>query len=394
MIIKPKIWNNICVTAHPLGCAAQVRSQVNYVKRKDKIEGPKKTVVIGASNGYGLAARIVSAFNCGSATIGVAYEHPGKKTRPATAGWYNTEAFKTEAQNEGYSAWNVNGDAFSEEIKTQVVELIKEKLGQIDFLVYSIAAPRRIDPKTGEIYTTAIKPIGELLTARTVDFRTGKVSQVTAEPATGKEIEQTIKVMGGEDWFLWIERLIKEDLIKNGFLTIAFSYVGPEFTKAIYRDGTIGRAKKDLESKADKINRLVSSINGKAIISVNKALVTRASAVIPAVPLYFTLLYKVMKEKHLHEGCIQQMYRLYHDVLFTGKAPKVDSKGRIRMDDREMSEDVQQAVLNLWKIVETKNLDNIEDLGDIKGLREEFLRHHGFGMPEVDYNREVEPDIF
>lgn len=394
MIIKPKIWNNICVTAHPLGCAAQVRSQINYVKTKGKIEGPKKTVVIGASNGYGLAARIVSAFSCGSATIGVAYEHPGKKTRPATAGWYNTEAFKTEAQKEGYSAWNVNGDAFSEEIKTQVVELIKEKLGQIDFLVYSIAAPRRIDPKTGEIYSTAIKPIGKILTSRTVDFRTGKVSQITAEPATGKEIEQTVKVMGGEDWFLWIERLIKEDLIKNGFLTIAFSYVGPEFTKAIYRDGTIGRAKKDLESKADEINRLVSSINGKAIISVNKALVTRASAVIPAVPLYFTLLYKVMKEKHLHESCIQQMYRLYHDVLFTGKAPKVDSKGRIRMDDREMSKDVQQAVLNLWKIVETKKLDNIEDLGDIKGLREEFLRHHGFGMPGVDYNQDVKPDIF
>ena len=394
MIIKPKIWNNICVTAHPLGCAAQVRSQIDYVKGKEKIEGPKNTLVIGASNGYGLAARIVSTFNCGSATIGVAYEHAGKERRSATAGWYNTESFKAEAQKEGYPAWNVNGDAFSEEIKTEVVELIKEKLGQVDFLVYSIAAPRRIDPETGEIYSLVVKPIGEKFTAKTVDFLTGKVSHVTAQPATEKEIVQTIKVMGGEDWILWTKRLFQENLIKKDFLTIAFSYVGPEFTKAIYRDGTIGRAKEDLESKADEINRLIASVNGKAIISVNKALVTRASAVIPALPLYVALLYKVMKEKHVHEGCIQQMCRLYHDVLFTGKDPKTDSKGRIRMDDWEMRKDVQQAVYDLWKIVETKNLDNIEDLGDIKGLREEFLRHHGFGMPGVDYNREVVLDIF
>ena len=394
MIIKPKIWNNICVTAHPLGCAAQVRSQINYVKGKGKIEGPKNTLVIGASNGYGLAARIVSTFNCGSATIGVAYEHAGKERRPATAGWYNTESFKAEAQKEGYPAWNVNGDAFSEEIKTEVVELIKEKLGKVDFLVYSIAAPRRIDPETGEIYSSAVKPIGEKFTAKTVDFLTGKVSHVSAQPATEKEIVQTIKVMGGEDWILWTKRLFQENLMKNGFLTIAFSYVGPEFTKAIYRDGTIGRAKEDLESKADEIHRLIASVNGKAIISVNKALATRASAVIPALPLYVALLYKVMKEKHVHEGCIQQMCRLYHDVLFTGKDPKTDSKGRIRMDDWEMRKDVQQAVYDLWKIVETKNLDNIEDLGDIKGLREEFLRHHGFGMPGVDYNREVVLDIF
>jgi enoyl-[acyl-carrier protein] reductase/trans-2-enoyl-CoA reductase (NAD+) len=394
MVIKPKIWNNICVTAHPLGCAAQVRSQINYVKAKGKIKGPKKTVVIGASNGYGLAARIVSAFSSGSASIGVAYEHAGKEKRPATAGWYNTESFLAEAQKEGCPAWNVNGDAFSEEIKTEVVELIKEKLGQVDFFVCSIAAPRRIDPITGEIYSTAIKPIGEAFTAKTVDFLTGKVSSVTAKPATEKEIVQTIKVMGGEDWFLWIKRLFQENLIKTGFLTIAFSYVGPEFTRAIYRDGTIGRAKQDLEAKADEINRLIAPVNGKAIISVNKALITRASAVVPAVPLYIALLYKVMKEKHLHEGCIQQMYRLYHDVLFAGKDPKTDFKGRVRMDDWEMRKDVQRAVSDLWKIVETKSLDNIEDLGDIKGMREEYLRHHGFSMPGVDYNQDVEPDIF
>jgi enoyl-[acyl-carrier protein] reductase/trans-2-enoyl-CoA reductase (NAD+) len=394
MIIKPKIWNNICVTAHPLGCAAQVRRQINYVKAKGKIDGPKKTIVVGASNGYGLAARIVSAFNSGSATVGVAYERSGKEKRPATAGWYNTESFIAEARKEGLSAWNINGDAFSEEIKTQVVDLVKKNLGQVDFFVYSIAAPRRIDPETGEIYVSAVKPIGEQFTAKTVDFLTGKVSNVTAEPATEKEIDQTIKVMGGEDWVLWIKRLLRENLLKEGFLTVAFSYVGPEFVRAIYRDGTIGRAKLDLESKADEINSLIAPVNGKAIISVNKALVTRASAVIPAVPLYIALLYKVMKEKHLHEGCIQQMYRLYHDVLFTGKDPKIDSKGRIRMDDWEMRKDVQQTVSELWEIIETGNLDNIEDLGDINGMREEYLRHHGFGMAGVDYSRDVEPDIF
>jgi enoyl-[acyl-carrier protein] reductase/trans-2-enoyl-CoA reductase (NAD+) len=394
MVIKPKIWNNICVTAHPLGCAAQVRRQINYVKSKGKIDGPKETIVIGASNGYGLAARIVSAFNSRSATIGVSYERAGKEKRPATAGWYNTESFIAEARKEGLPAWNINGDAFSEDIKTQVVDLVKENLGQVDFFVYSIAAPRRIDPATGEIYVSAMKPIGEPFTAKTVDFLTGKVSNVTAEPATEKEIDQTIKVMGGEDWVLWIKRLLQENLIKNGFLTIAFSYVGPEFARAIYRDGTIGRAKLDLESKADEINKLIAPVNGKAIISVNKALVTRASAVIPVVPLYIALLYKVMKEKHLHEGCIQQMYRLYNDVLFTGKDPKIDSKGRIRMDDWEMRKEVQQTVSELWEIIETRNLDNIEDLGDIKGMRDEYLRHHGFGMPGVDYSRDVAPNLF
>ena len=394
MIIKPRIWNNICMTAHPLGCAAQVRSQIDYVKTKERIDRSKKTVIIGASNGYGLAARIVSTFNCGSATIGVAYESAGKDKRTATAGWYNTESFITEAQKEGYPAWNVNGDAFSEAVKTQVVSLIKENLGHVDFFVYSIAAPRRIDPITGEIYSSVIKPIGEKFTAKTVDFLTGKVGSVTAEPATEKEIEQTIKVMGGEDWMLWIKRLLQENLIKDEFLTIAFSYIGPESTKAIYRDGTIGRAKLDLESKAKEINRLIASVNGRAIISVNKALVTRASAVIPAVPLYIALLYKVMKKKHLHEGCIQQMYRLYHDVLFTGKDPKMDSKGRIRMDDWEMRKDVQQTVSELMEIVETQNLDNIEALGDTKGMLEEYLRHHGFGMPGVDYNRDLAPNIF
>jgi enoyl-[acyl-carrier protein] reductase/trans-2-enoyl-CoA reductase (NAD+) len=391
MIIEPKIRRNICLTAHPLGCAAQVKAQINYVKARDRIDSPKRVLVIGASNGYGLAARIVSTFSSTASTIGVAYERPGTKSRTGTAGWYNIESFKKEAETEGYQAWNINGDAFSQEIKAQVLDIIRENLGEIDFLVYSIAAPRRMDPQTGELYSTVIKPIGETFTSKTVDFLSGKVSETTAEPATEKEIAHTVKVMGGEDWRLWVEMLQNGDALAENFLTIAFSYIGPDFTKAIYRDGTIGKAKEDLENSGDQINKVLAPRGGKAIISVNKALVTRASAVIPAVPLYISLLYKVMKEKNLHEGCIQQIYRLYHDFLFADSAPPLDDKGRIRLDDWEMRQDVQKKVAELWQKVTT---DNLSQLADIDGLRQEFLRHHGFGMPGVDYGRDVEPDIF
>lgn len=391
MIIQPKIRKNICVTAHPLGCAAQVKAQINYVKARNKVKSPKRVMVIGASNGYGLAARIVSTFSSTASTIGVAYERPGTKSKTATAGWYNMESFKKEAEIEDYQAWNINGDAFSEETKAKVLDIIRENLGAIDFLIYSIAAPRRMDPHTGELYSTVIKPIGKKFTSKTVDFLSGKVSEVTAEPATEEEIAHTVKVMGGEDWSLWIEMLKSGGVLAENFLTIAFSYIGPDFTKAIYRDGTIGKAKEDLENSADQIDKILTPLSGRAIISVNKALVTRASAVIPAVPLYISLLYKVMKEKNLHEGCIQQIYRLYHDVLFTGSAPTPDDRGRIRMDDWEMRQDVQRKVAELWEQVTTENLPQ---LADIDGLRQEFLRHHGFGMPSVDYGLDVKPDIF
>jgi enoyl-[acyl-carrier protein] reductase/trans-2-enoyl-CoA reductase (NAD+) len=248
-----------------------------------------------------------------------------------------------------------------------------------------------MDPQTGELYSSVIKPIGKKLTSKTVDFLTGEVSEISAEPATEEEIAHTVKVMGGEDWRFWIEMLHNGGVLAENFLTIGFSYIGPNFTKAIYRDGTIGKAKEDLENTAAQINELLTPLAGKAIISINKALVTRASAVIPAVPLYISLLYKVMKEKKLHEGCIQQMYRLYHDFLFTTAPPSVDHKGRIRIDDWEMREDVQNEVAKLWERVTTENLNG---LADIQGLREEFLRHHGFGMPGVDYNQDVDPDIF
>ena len=389
MIINPRIRQNICINAHPAGCVAQIKSQINYVMRRPKIAGPDRVLVIGSSNGYGLAARIVSAFASDAATIGLAFEKPGNAKRTATAGWYNSEAFKQEAGAAGLGAWNVNADAFSEETKARVVSIIKDELGQIDFLVYSIAAPRRMDPDTGEIYSSVIKPIGSSFTAKTVDFLTGIVSRVTAEPATEDQIAHTIKVMGGEDWMLWIDHLLAENLLSPRFQTIAFSYIGSEQTRPLYRDGTIGAAKKDLEQKARDINNMLEPIDGKALISVNKALITRASAVIPAVPLYIALLYRVMKAKKLHEGCIQQMHRLYQDFLFGKDVIKLDADGLIRLDDWEMRPDVQNEVRKLWQEVDQ---DNIGELADIEGLREEFLRHHGFRMAGVDYTKDVAPD--
>ena len=391
MIIKPIIRRNICLNAHPLGCAAQIQAQINYVMDREKIESPKKVLVIGASNGYGLAARIVSAFASNAATIGVGFERPGTARRTGSAGWYNIEAFKQEAEKAGVPAWNFNGDAFSAETKSNISDIIKNEIDTIDLLVYSIAAPRRIDPATGEIYSSVIKPIGKPFTARSVDFLTGVISEVSAEPATAEQIANTVKVMGGEDWMLWIEKLLNEKLLARGFKTIAFSYIGSEYTRSLYRDGTIGAAKRDLEQKAGHINNMLDAIGGKALISINKALITRASAVIPAVPLYTALLYRVMKDKNLHEGCIQQMYRLYHDLLFSGNSPKVDAKGRIRIDDWEMRSDVQREVAALWQKIDQ---ENIEELADIRGLREEFLRHHGFGMPRIDYSEDVRPDMF
>ena len=389
MIINPRIRQNICINAHPAGCVAQIKSQINYVMRRPKIPGPDRVLVIGSSNGYGLAARIVSAFASDAATIGLAFEKPGNAKRTATAGWYNSEAFKQEAGAAGLGAWNVNADAFSEETKARVTSIIKDELGQIDFLVYSIAAPRRMDPDTGEIYSSVIKPIGSSFTAKTVDFLTGIVSRVTAEPATEDQIAHTVKVMGGEDWMLWIDHLLADNLLSPRFQTIAFSYIGSDQTRPLYRDGTIGAAKKDLEQKARDINNMLEPIDGKALISVNKALITRASAVIPAVPLYIALLYRVMKAKKLHEGCIEQMHRLYQDFLFGKDVIKLDADGLIRLDDWEMRPDVQNEVRKLWQKVDQ---DNIGELADIEGLREEFLRHHGFRMAGVDYTKDVAPD--
>jgi enoyl-[acyl-carrier protein] reductase/trans-2-enoyl-CoA reductase (NAD+) len=344
--------------------------------------------VIGASNGYGLAARIVSAFGSGAATVGVAYERGGTPKRSATAGWYNSEAFKAETARAGIPAWNINGDAFSEDVKSNVLDVIRSKLGAVDFVIYSIAAPRRIDPQTGEIYSSVIKPIGRPFRAKGIDFRTGEITEMTAEPATMEEIAHTTKVMGGEDWEMWVQRLLKEGALAEGALTVALSYIGPDLTKAIYREGTIGRAKADLEATAKQLDTLLKPSKGRALVSVNKALVTRASAVIPGVSLYISLLYKAMKARGLHEGCIHQMDRLYRNFLFSGTDLPLDSEGRIRLDDWEMRPDVQRCVAENW---EKATRESIAQYADLKGFRDEFLRHHGFGMPGIDYSKPVDP---
>ena len=387
MIIEPWIRDNVCLNAHPQGCFEQVKDQIAYVTAREKIAAPQRVLIIGASNGYGLASRIASTFASAAATVGVAYERPAKGNRTASAGWYNNEAFCALAREQGHQAWDINGDAFSAEIKDETLETVRENLRQVDLMVYSIAAPRRLDPWTGELYSSVIKPIGRAYTAKTVDFLGGELRSETSQPATPDEIDQTIRVMGGEDWSLWVEELLSAGMVAEGFQTIAFSYVGSEITRAIYRDGTIGKAKEDLELHVRGLNSILAHLSGRAVIGVQKALVTRASAVIPAVPLYISLLYKVMKAKGLHENCIQQIYRLYHDFLFAHTPAPTDEQGRLRLDDWEMREDVQAEVAELWLKV---NNENIAQLADMEGFREEFLRYHGFGVAGVDYGRDAE----
>jgi enoyl-[acyl-carrier protein] reductase/trans-2-enoyl-CoA reductase (NAD+) len=388
MKIEPKIRQNICLTAHPDGCREQVREQIAYVRSRPPVEGPNTVLVVGSSNGYGLAARIVSAFSCGAATAGVFLERPGAENRTATAGWYNNIAFEEEARNAGLTAFSVNGDAFSPDVKTQTLDQIGDDLGPVDCVIYSIAAPRRIDPATGQIYSSVVKPIGQQFRGKTVDIKTGALSDVVAEPATEEEIAETVKVMGGEDWMEWISVLSDRKLLARGAVTVALSYVGPAFTAPIYRDGTIGRAKEHLEATAAGIRKRFEDLDLRAVVSVNKALVTRASAVIPSVTLYISLLYAVMKRKGIHEGCIQQMYRLYRDHLFAGEPTAQDTGGRIRLDDWEMRDDVQREVAQMWQRV----IDDPEHrVPEIEEFRSEFLRHHGFEMPGVDYDREVDP---
>jgi enoyl-[acyl-carrier protein] reductase/trans-2-enoyl-CoA reductase (NAD+) len=388
MIILPKIRQNICLTAHPAGCREQVREQIAYVQGQPPVEGPKRVLVVGSSNGYGLAARIVSAFSCGAETAGVFLERPGTESRTATVGWYNNIALEQEAHAAGLVAFSVNGDAFSPDVKTETIQRIHDEMGPVDCVIYSIAAPRRIDPKTGQIYSSVVKPIGQRFSGKTVDIKTGALSEVVAEPATEDEIAETVKVMGGEDWMDWIAALHDEKVLARSAVTAALSYVGPAFTAPIYRDGTIGRAKEHLEATAERIQSRFEHMDLRAVVSVNKALVTRASAVIPSVTLYISLLYAVMKRKELHEGCIEQMYRLYRDYLFAADPKPLDPGGRIRLDDWEMREDVQREVTELWQQVTE---DPLRKVPEIDGFRHEFLRHHGFEMPGVDYDQDVDP---
>ncbi|WP_437918311.1 enoyl-ACP reductase FabV [Sphingobacterium sp. LRF_L2] len=388
MIIQPRVRGFICLTSHPEGTAEHVRQQINYVKSKGKIEnGPKKVLVIGASTGFGLASRITAAFGSDAATIGVFFEKPAAVGKPGTAGWYNSAAFEQQAQEAGLYAKSINGDAFSDEIKKQAIALIKEDLGQVDLVVYSLASPRRTHPKTGIAHASVLKPIDQPFTNKTVDFHAGVVSDISIQPVENQEdIENTVAVMGGEDWKFWIEELKAANVLAEGVKTVAYSYIGPELTYPIYRNGTIGRAKDDLEATVPVLNDLLADLNGVSYVSVNKALVTQSSSAIPVVPLYISLLYKVMKEKGIHEGTIEQMQRLFAERLYSNAELPLDEKGRIRVDDLEMREDVQSEVAKLW---EQANTENLEEISDIAGYRNDFFNLFGFNFVNVNYDADT-----
>ncbi|MDI1320884.1 MAG: trans-2-enoyl-CoA reductase family protein [bacterium] len=390
MIIKPKVRGFVCVTAHPTGCAAHIQEQIDQVKAKGPIkQGPKKVLVIGASTGYGLASRITAAFGSGAATLGIFFERPSEEGRPATPGWYNTIAFTRAARAAGLYAGNINGDAFSKEIKAQAIATIAQEMGPIDLVVYSLASPRRTHPVTGVVHKSCLKPLGAPYTNKTVDTDKGIVSDITIEPATEAEAADTVAVMGGEDWEMWMDALADAKLLAPGATSVAYSYIGPIHTWPIYKDGTIGRAKVDLERAAHAIDaKLKAHGNGRAFISVNKALVTQASSAIPVVPLYISILYKVMKAAGTHEGCIEQMQRLFATQLYNGSTIKFDGEGRVRVDDWEMRPEIQQPVSAIWPQVTTENL---AALTDIEGYRTEFLKLFGFGLTGVNYEAEVEP---
>ena len=387
--INPRVRGFICVTAHPLGCQKNVLEQIDYVKKQGSIkEAPKKVLVIGSSTGYGLASRIVSAFAGQASTIGVFFEKPSEGGKPASAGWYNTSAFTKAAKDAGLYAENLNGDAFSNELKEQTIELIKKDLGKIDCVIYSLASPRRTHPDTKAVHNSVLKPIGQTFTAKTLDTDKGIVKDVSIDPANEHDINETVTVMGGEDWIMWMEKLQKAGVLADGVKTVAYSYIGPEVTWPVYKDGTIGRAKQDLEKATEKINSMLSQLSGKAYVSVNQAVVTQASSAIPVVPLYISLLFKVLKEQSTLEGCIEQIYRLFASQLYNGNTPKLDEAGRIRIDDLEMEPKIQKAVSELWGKVTT---DNLNEISHFNVYKEQFLKLFGFGLEGVKYEEPVDP---
>jgi enoyl-[acyl-carrier protein] reductase/trans-2-enoyl-CoA reductase (NAD+) len=386
MIIEPRMRGFICLTAHPKGCEQNIKNQIAYIKSKGEIAGAKRVLVIGSSTGFGLASRITSAFGSNAATIGVFFEKPPTEGKTASPGWYNSAAFENEAIKAGLYAKSINGDAFSNEVKQQTIDLIKADLGQIDLVVYSLASPVRMHPTTGVLHRSVLKPIGNTFSDKTVDFHSGKVSEISITPCEADDIENTVTVMGGEDWEMWIKALQDQNLLADNAITVAYSYIGPEVTEAVYRKGTIGKAKDHLEATAFSITDALSDINGKAYVSVNKALVTQASSAIPVIPLYISLLYKIMKAEGIHEGCIEQIQRLYQQRLYTGNPIPTDEKGRIRIDDWEMRPDVQEKVTQLWSQVTTETLPEI---GDLEGYRKDFYHLFGFDSEGVDYHADT-----
>ena len=385
MIIEPKIRGFVCITAHPEGCAKKVAQEIAIAKASPIKSGPKKVLVIGASTGYGLSSRVTAAFSCEASTLGVFFERPSSNRKPASAGWYNTVAFEKEATAAGLYAKSINGDAFSNEIKANVIQTIKEDWGTVDCVIYSLASPKRIDPTTGNTYKSCLKPIGSSFNNTSLDTNKGLIESVSIEPANEEDIENTIKVMGGEDWELWMEALSQAGVLTPETKTVAYSYIGPEVTWPVYKNGTIGTAKLDVE----RASRTISKKYGiEAYVSVNKAVVTQASSAIPVVPLYISILFKIMKAKGTHEGCIEQIVRLFKDRLYEGDL-YLDQDGRIRVDDWEMDSEVQAEVASIWPSVTTENL---RDVSDFNAYQKEFLELFGFGLDGIDYSKDVEVD--
>ncbi|QXO19014.1 MULTISPECIES: enoyl-ACP reductase FabV [Vibrio] len=393
MIIKPKIRGFICTTTHPVGCEANVKEQIAYTKAQGPIKNaPKRVLVVGSSSGYGLSSRIAAAFGGGAATIGVFFEKPGTEKKPGTAGFYNAAAFDKLAHEEGLYAKSLNGDAFSNEAKQKAIELIKEDLGQIDLVVYSLASPVRKLPETGELVRSALKPIGETYTSTAVDTNKDVIIEASVEPATEQEIEDTITVMGGQDWELWMQALDDAGVLAEGCKTVAYSYIGTELTWPIYWDGALGRAKMDLDRASAALNDKLAAKGGTANVAVLKSVVTQASSAIPVMPLYIAMVFKKMREEGIHEGCMEQIYRMFSQRLYKDDAskPETDDKNRLRLDDWELREDVQQHCRDLWPQITTENL---KELTDYEAYKEEFLQLFGFGIEGVDYDADVNPQV-
>lgn len=390
MVIQPRIRGFICTNAHPVGCAENVRQQITYVKQQPPLNiGPKRVLVIGCSTGYGLASRIVSAFSSGAKTLGVCFEKEPSERKTGTAGWYNTAAFHQFAEAEGLYAQTLNGDAFSDEIKAETIAKIKADLGQVDLVVYSLASPKRKDPETGEVFSSNLKPVGKPYTTKTYDTDKDLVHDISLEPATQEEIDHTVKVMGGEDWERWIAQLDAAGVLAEGCQTTAYTYIGKKLTWPIYGHATIGQAKEDLDRAAHQLRVNYKHVHLKAWVSSLKALVTQASSAIPVMPLYISLIYKVMKEEGTHEGCIEQIYRLFTEGLYV-EAPQIDEANRLRMDGWETNDKTQAKIEQLWDQV---NQQNFHQLADYQGYHADFLRLFGFGIDGVDYDADVNPVV-
>ncbi|OOE65371.1 trans-2-enoyl-CoA reductase [Salinivibrio sp. IB868] len=393
MIIKPKIRGFICTTTHPVGCEANVKEQIDYTKAQGPIaNAPKRVLVVGASSGYGLSSRIAAAFGGGAATIGVFFEKPGTEKKPGTAGWYNSAAFDKFAKQEGLYSKSLNGDAFSHDAKQKTIELIKQDLGQIDMVVYSLASPVRKLPDSGELVRSSLKPIGETYTSTAVDTNKDEIIEASVEPATEQEIQDTVTVMGGEDWELWINALNDAGVLAEGCKTVAYSYIGTELTWPIYWEGALGKAKMDLDRAANALNQTLAAKGGSANVAVLKSVVTQASSAIPVMPLYIAMVFKKMREEGVHEGCMEQIYRMFTQRLYQadGSKPEVDSERRLRLDDLELREDIQQHCRDLWPQITTENLTELTDYNEYKA---EFLKLFGFGVEGVDYDADVSPVV-